>query len=254
MINQSLRRVARNNSLLREAARLEALILLIVGTLLLVISGIAPHDRLTWWLETFPIFVIVPLLIATAHEFPLTPLAYRLIFLHSLVLMVGGHYTYAQVPLGFWMQEWFDFSRNNYDRIGHFMQGFVPAIAAREILLRRSPLFPGRWLFTLVTATCLAISASYELIEWAAAVTLGQAADAFLGTQGDPWDTQWDMLWALIGALTSQLLFSRIHNQQINSLALTPHLLTEKYSYVSLRRLRRLLTRAGLSVYRLHLR
>ncbi|HTT08509.1 MAG TPA: DUF2238 domain-containing protein [Gammaproteobacteria bacterium] len=230
------------------------MVLLIISIALLVLSGIAPHDRLTWWLETLPIFTIVPILIATGQVFPFTPLAYRLMFLHSLVLMVGGHYTYAHVPFGDWMEEWFGFGRNNFDRIGHFMQGCVPAIAAREILLRRSPLFPGRWLFTLVTATCLAISASYELLEWAAAMTLGQAADAFLGTQGDPWDTQWDMLWALIGALTSQLLFSRIHNQQINSLALTPHLLTEKYSYVSLRRLRRLLRRAGLNVYRLRLR
>ncbi len=252
-MRQSTRRSANQNSLLRDAGRHEPLILLLAGAVLLIVSGIAPHDRLTWWLETLPIFIIVPILIATGREFPFTPLAYRLMFLHAIVLMTGGHYTYAQVPLGFWMEQWFDFSRNNFDRIGHFMQGFVPAIAVREILLRRSPLFPGRWLFTLVTATCLAVSAAYELLEWAAAVTLGQAASAFLGTQGDPWDTQWDMLFALIGALISQLLLSRIHNRQIYNLALTPRLLTSKYSHTALRRLRRLLIRAGINVYRLHL-
>jgi putative membrane protein len=132
-----------------------------------------------------------------------------------LILIVGGHYKYAEVPLGFWMKNAFGFARNHYDRIGHFAQGFVPAIVAREILRRKVGLHPGGWLFFLVTCVCLAISASYELFEWAMAVAAGSKADAFLGTQGDPWDTQRDMLWALIGALTSQLLLARLHERQL---------------------------------------
>lgn len=175
----------------------------------------APADQGTWLLETFPIFVAAPLLIITRDRFPLTPLAYRLIFAHALILMVGGHYTYAKVPLGFWVQELFDLGRNHYDRLGHFAQGFVPAIVAREILLRTSPLRPGKWLFTLVAAACLAISACHEFIEWWAALILGQGADAFLGTQGDAWDTQWDMFLALVGAVASQLLLPRVHDRQL---------------------------------------
>ena len=193
----------------------EGFALVLAGGVLLTLSGLAPHDRPTWVLETFPIFLAAPLLIATARRFPLTPLAYRLIFLHALVLMLGAHYTYAHVPVGTWLQETFDLGRNHYDRLGHFMQGFAPAVIAREILLRPSPLRPGKWLFTLVAAVCLAISACYEFIEWAAAVILGQGADAFLGTQGDPWDTQWDMFLALVGALGSQLLFVRLHDRQL---------------------------------------
>ena len=145
----------------------------------------------------------------------MTPLAYRLIFLHALVLVLGGHYTYARVPLGFWLQEALHLSRNHYDRLGHFAQGFVPAIIAREILLRRSPLVPGGWLFFLVTAVCLSISACYEFLEWGAAVAGGSAADAFLGTQGDAWDTQWDMFLALLGALSAQLLLAREHDREL---------------------------------------
>ncbi|MBI5612201.1 MAG: DUF2238 domain-containing protein [Gammaproteobacteria bacterium] len=197
----------------------EGFALFLAGGVLLTLSGLAPHDRPTWVLETFPIFLAAPLLIATARRFPLTPLAYRLIFLHALVLMLGAHYTYAHVPVGAWVQEAFDLSRNHYDRLGHFMQGFAPAVIAREILLRTSPLRPGKWLFTLVAAVSLAISACYEFIEWAAAVILGQGADAFLGTQGDPWDTQWDMFLALIGAIASQLLFARQHNRQLARLS-----------------------------------
>ncbi|MFO1353007.1 MAG: DUF2238 domain-containing protein [Gammaproteobacteria bacterium] len=197
---------------------MERWILLMVGTVCLLISGIAPHDRLTWWLETLPVFITAPLLILTAGRFPFTPLAYRLILLHALILMLGGHYTYAQVPLGFWLQDWFDLGRNHYDRIGHFAQGFVPAIVAREILLRHTPLRPGGWLFTLVSAVCLAISALYEFVEWGAALAIQQAADAFLGTQGDTWDTQWDMFMALVGALTAQLLLARIHDRQLAAL------------------------------------
>src|SRR5215510_2380776 len=163
--------------------RSERVVLLVIGLVLLVISGVQPFDRLTWILEVFPILIAVPVLLITAERFPLTPLAYRLIFVHALILMVGGHYSYARVPLGFWMQELFGFSRNHYDRIGHFAQGFVPAILAREILVRRSPLQPDKWLFFLVTAVCLAISATYEFVEWWSALLGGEAADAFLGTQ-----------------------------------------------------------------------
>jgi putative membrane protein len=198
--------------------RSEALALIILGAIALVLSGIHPADRTTWWLEVFPILIAVPILLATAQRFPLTPLAYRLIFVHSLILMGGGHYTYARVPLGFWMQTTFHFTRNHYDRIGHFAQGFVPAIIAREILLRRSPLTRGKWLFAIVTALCLAISAGYEFVEWFAAVLGGSSADAFLGTQGDVWDTQWDMFMAFIGAMTAQVLLAKVHDKQLSRL------------------------------------
>jgi putative membrane protein len=195
--------------------RSEQLALLLIGLALLVVSGIAPYDRTTWWLEVFPILLAVPLLIATASRFPLTPLAYRLIFLHALILMLGAHYTYARVPLGFWLQDALGLARNHYDRIGHFAQGFVPAIIAREVLLRRTPLRPGKWLFFLVACVCLSVSACYEFIEWWAAVAGGSAADAFLGTQGDVWDTQWDMFMALLGAVTAQLFLARLHDRQL---------------------------------------
>ena len=195
--------------------RSEAAALLAAGAVLLIWSGIDPADRTTWILEVFPIFIAVPVLLATARRFPLTPLAYRLIFVHALILMLGGHYTYAQVPLGFWMQRVFGFSRNHYDRIGHLAQGFVPAIIAREILVRRSPLRPGKWLFVIVLCVCLAISACYEFIEWWSALIGGSAAEAFLGTQGDPFDTQADMLMALIGAFLAQALLARLHDRQI---------------------------------------
>jgi len=199
-------------------SRAEGTILLLLGAIALVVSGIGPADRTTWWLEIFPILLAVPVLLVTRNRFPLTPLVYRLIFVHALILMLGGHYTYAKVPLGFWMQDWFGFARNHYDRIGHFAQGFVPAMVAREILLRRSPLARGKWLFTMVTALCLAISACYEFVEWWAAVLGGSAADAFLGTQGDVWDTQWDMFMALIGAIAAQVLLARIQDRQIQRL------------------------------------
>jgi putative membrane protein len=197
----------------REPATLLALL-----AVALVLSGVQPRDRFTWFLEVAPVLVGVPILIATYRRFPLTPLAYRLLFFHALILIVGGHYTYAEVPLGFWMKEAFGFARNHYDRIGHFAQGFVPAIVAREVLRRKVGLRPGGWLFFLVTCVCLAISATYELFEWAMAVATGSKADAFLGTQGDPWDTQWDMLWALIGALAAQLTLSRFNERQIAAL------------------------------------
>jgi putative membrane protein len=194
-------------------------ILCIVVGVALVVSGIAPYDRVTWSLEVFPVLIAAPLLLATAARFPLTPLAYTLIAIHALILILGGHYTYAQVPLGFWVQDGLGLARNHYDRLGHFAQGFVPAILVREILLRASPLRPGRWLFFLVTATCLAISACYEFIEWWAALAGGVAADAFLGTQGDVWDTQWDMFLALIGAITAQRTLGRVHDRALASLS-----------------------------------
>ena len=181
----------------------------------LLASGIAPYDRPTWLLEVFPVLIAIPLLWATRRRFELTPLVYGLIALHALVLILGGAHTYARVPLGFTLQEWFGLARNPYDRIGHFMQGFVPAMIAREILLRTSPLQAGKWLAFLVVCVCLAISACYELIEWAAALILGQGAEAFLGTQGDPWDTQSDMAMALIGAVAALVLLSRGHDRQL---------------------------------------
>jgi putative membrane protein len=194
-------------------------ILLSATLVCLALSRIGAAEPGTWVLEVFPIFLALPLLVATAKRFPLTPLAYRLLFVHALILMIGGHYTYAKVPLGFWVQDALHLGRNHYDRLGHFAQGFVPAIVAREVLLRRSPLRPGKWLFFLVTCVCLAISASYELIEWLAAILGGSSADAFLGTQGDVWDTQWDMFTALVGALSALVLLSRVHDRQIERLS-----------------------------------
>ena len=170
-------------------------------------------------LEVFPILLGVPLLIATRRRFPLTPLAYRLLFLHALILMLGGHYTYARVPFGFWLQDLLGLARNPYDRLGHLAQGFVPAILTREILLRRGVLRRGGWLFFLVTCVCLSLSACYEFIEWGSAEIGGASADDFLGTQGDVWDTQWDMLCALIGALLAQLALGRMHDRELEELS-----------------------------------
>lgn len=193
----------------------EAIALLVLAGIALVVSGIGPADRATWWLEVAPVLIAVPLLWLTWRPFRFTPLVYRLIFVHALILMLGGHYTYAHVPLGFWLQDLFDLARNPYDRIGHFAQGFIPAMIVREILLRRSPLKPGKWTFFIVSCICLAISACYEFIEWWAALILGQGAQEFLGTQGDPWDTQWDMFMALVGAVAAQLLLARLHDRQL---------------------------------------
>jgi putative membrane protein len=178
-------------------------------------SGISPHDRITWWLEVAPVLIGAPILIATWRVFPMTDLLYRLLFVHAVILIIGAHYTYAEVPVGFWVQDWFDLSRNHYDRLGHLAQGFIPAILAREILIRCSPLSRGRWLFAVSAAFCLAFSAFYEMIEWWVAV-IGQAeAEAFLATQGDVWDTQWDMFLALVGAIASLLLLSRVHDRAL---------------------------------------
>jgi putative membrane protein len=182
---------------------------------LLALSAWRPYDAATWAMEVAPVAVVLVILWLTHRRFPLTPLLYALIFVHAGVLMLGGHYSYARVPLGDWMREAFSLSRNPYDGIGHFAQGFVPAIAARELLLRHTRLERGGWLFVIVTAVCLAISAIYELIEWGAAVALGQGADEFLGTQGDPWDTQKDMAWAWIGAMVAQLVLARWHDRQL---------------------------------------
>lgn len=200
--------------------RREVLILGLGGLVLaaLVVSGIDPHDRLTWWMEVLPAMVALVLVGATRQRFPLTELVLVLIAVHALILIVGGAYSYARVPLGFWLQDVFGFERNPYDRIGHLAQGFVPAMIARELLIRLRVLArSGAWLFFLVCCICLAISALYELIEWQAAVLMGQGATEFLGTQGDPWDTQADMALALLGAILAQALLSRWHDRQLQA-------------------------------------
>ncbi len=179
-------------------------------------SGIGPYDRLTWYLEIFPIALVFPVLYLTARRYPLTPLLYWLIAIHSLILILGAHYTYARVPLGFWVQDLFELSRNHYDRLGHLAQGFIPAIAVREILIRSSPLKAGPWLAFLAVATCLAISACYEFLEWWIAIAAGVAAEDFLATQGDVWDTQWDMFLAACGAVVAIATLSRVHDRSLS--------------------------------------
>ena len=191
------------------------LTLVAIVVMVFVWSGIRPHDRFTWVLEVFPVVIGLPILIYIYPRFRFTPLVYTLVAAHAVILMVGGKYTYAEVPLGFRLQEWLGLARNHYDRLGHFAQGFVPAMVAREILIRRSALAGSRWLPFLVICVCLAISAMYELIEFWTALATGEGAEAFLGTQGDPWDTQWDMMLALIGAIVSLALLSRWHNLQL---------------------------------------
>jgi putative membrane protein len=181
-------------------------------------SAVSPKDRLTWFLEVAPVIGALPLLLATHRRFPLTSLAYTLIAVHACILMVGGKYTYAEVPLFDWIRDALGHARNNYDKVGHLAQGFVPAIVTREILLRTTPLPRGAWLFTLVVSVCLAISALYELVEWGVAVASRAAAEAFLGTQGDPWDTQKDMAMALIGAIVAQIVLARLHDAQLRRL------------------------------------
>lgn len=184
----------------------------------LIVSGWQPYDRTTWLLEVAPVLVAAPLLVVTRRRYPLTPLLYGLIFVHAMVLIVGGAYTYARVPAGFWVQEAFALARNPYDKLGHFMQGFVPALAAREILARGGFVRGRRMLAFLCVCVALAVSAFYELIEWWAALALGQGADEFLGTQGDPWDTQSDMFLALIGASVAVALLSRPHDRALQQL------------------------------------
>lgn len=192
-----------------------ALLMLIVQ---LAISGWNPYDRLTWLMEVLPVIVLLPILWFSYKRFPLTNLLYTGIFLHACVLILGGAYTYARVPLGFELQELFDLSRNPYDKIGHFMQGFVPALAARELFIRHKVINGKKWLVFLVVCVVMMVSAVYELVEWAAALVMGQGADEFLGTQGDMWDTQSDMFLALIGASCMLILLSRWHDRQISVL------------------------------------
>ena len=186
--------------------------------LVLIWSGIQPTDQLTWFLEVLPAIIGGVLLYATYHSFRLTPLLYFLILVHCVILMVSGHYTYAEVPLFDWFQQIFDLERNNYDKVGHFFQGFVPALLAREILIRKQVVNGEGWLNLYVISVCLAFSAFYELIEWWVALASGEDAEAFLGTQGYIWDTQSDMALALVGAIMSLLLLAKIHNRQIERL------------------------------------
>jgi putative membrane protein len=191
-----------------------------LGIFLAVLSWSAwrPHDYPTWWLEVLPALAALAILLATRRRFPLTPLLYGLILVHAVILMVGGHYTYAEVPLGDWVRDWTGGTRNNYDKLGHLAQGFVPAIVAREILLRLRVVARRGWLGVIVVALCLAISAFYELIEWWVALASGTAAEAFLGTQGYVWDTQSDMFLALVGAVAAVVLLSRVHDRQLSKL------------------------------------
>lgn len=191
----------------------------VIWLLALVASGIAPYDRLTWLMEVGPVLIALPIMLATRYTFPLTGLTYALICIHGLILILGGTYTYARVPAGFWVQEWLDLARNPYDRLGHLAQGFMPAIVVRELLIRVFRLPRSKFLFFTTVCICLAFSAFYELIEWWAALALGQGAHEFLGTQGDEWDTQWDMFLALTGASASLLLLSGAHDRQLDRLA-----------------------------------
>ena len=193
--------------------------LAVLSIALLVVSGWRPHDRATWLMEVAPVIVALPLLALTYRRFPLTSLLYGLVFVHAGVLMLGGAYTYARVPLGFELQELLHLARNPYDKIGHFFQGFVPALVAREVLVRGKHVRGPRMLAFLVTCVVLAISATYEFIEWGAALALGQGADEFLGTQGDPWDTQSDMFFALIGCIVALATLTRLHDRQLDELS-----------------------------------
>lgn len=184
----------------------------------LAVSGLAPYDRATWLLEVAPVLIAAPVLVASRRRFPLTPLLYLLVALHALVLIYGGAHTYARVPLGFWLQDAFELARNPYDKIGHFMQGLVPALVAREILLRGGFVDGRRMVAFLSVCVALAISALYELVEWWAALALGQGAHEFLGTQGDAWDTQSDMFLALLGASAAMLFLARLHDRQMAAL------------------------------------
>jgi len=185
----------------------------------LVLSRIGAYDGTIWFAETVPVLIGAILLLATWRRFRLTSVLCWLIAIHSIILIVGGHYTYARVPIGNWIQDVLDLQRNPYDRIGHFAQGFMPAILTREILIRRSPLRAGKWMFFLVTCVCLAFSAFYELVEWQYAVQGGDGSMEFLGVQGDVWDAQWDMFMALIGAVLAQITLDRIHNRQLRELS-----------------------------------
>jgi putative membrane protein len=191
---------------------------LLVFSAVFIWSAISPHDRFTWFLEVLPAVLGLIILAATFRVFPLASLTYWLILIHAIILMIGGHYTYAEVPLFNWLRDTFDLGRNHYDKVGHFAQGFIPAIIAREILIRKSPLERGKWLFWIVVSVCLAMSAFYEFIEWWVAVASGTAADAFLGTQGYVWDTQSDMFLAMIGAISSLVMLGKYHDRVLDRL------------------------------------
>jgi putative membrane protein len=197
--------------------RFFGILLAILGTVF-VWSAIDPHDRFTWYLEVFPVLIGLPLLALTYRQFPFSHLAYALLLVHAIILLIGGHYTYAEMPLFSWLRDINGWDRNYYDRVGHVAQGFVPAIIAREILLRTSPLRRGKWLFFLVVCVCLAISAAYEFLEWWVALASGSDAVAFLATQGDVWDTQWDMFLAMLGAVAALLLLSGWHDRPMHNL------------------------------------
>lgn len=184
----------------------------------LICSAIAPKDFYTWFLEVLPALIAVVIMVITRRRFPLTPLVYTLILVHSLILMQGGHYTYAEEPFFNWLKEAMGWPRNNYDKVGHFAQGFIPAMVAREILLRKAVVSGRGWLNFLVVCVCLAVSALYELLEWGVAVLSGTGADAFLATQGYVWDTQSDMAWALTGAVAALVLLGRMHDRQLRAL------------------------------------
>ena len=197
------------------------LLCLAVAVGVTALSRVGARDPATWLMEVAPTLIALPVLGATYRRFPLTPLVYVALAVHAAILATGGHWTYAEVPLGFWVRDALGLSRNHFDRLGHLAQGFVPALLARELLLRTSPLRPGRWLVALVTLSVLGVSACYEFVEWWAALLLGQGADAFLGTQGDPWDTQWDMFMAACGALLAQLTLAGWHDRQLARRAAT---------------------------------
>jgi putative membrane protein len=197
-------------------------ILLLIVLVAFIWSAIRPHDYFTWILEVFPAIIGIAVLAATYRSFRFTTMVYVLIAAHAIILMIGGHFTYAEVPLFNWIRDEFALSRNHYDRLGHFAQGFVPAMIAREVLLRRSPLKRGGWLFFIVVSICLAISALYELFEWGVSEATGSAGDAFLGTQGDVFDTQKDMAMALVGSITSMLLLSGLHDRQLSRMLSRP--------------------------------
>jgi putative membrane protein len=200
---------------LQSPSRFEGAVLVALVLGALAWSGVAPHDRLTWLLEVVWVIAGLPLVLVLRRRFPLTRLLCWLLAIHAVILIYGGAHTYALTPLGLWAQETFDLARNHYDRLGHLAQGFVPAILARELLLRNTPLRPGGWLAYLCVAAALSFSAFFEMIEWWAALVWGGEADAFLATQGDVWDTQWDMFLALCGALLSLALLSRLHSRQL---------------------------------------
>lgn len=203
----------------RKAAQTGLRVIWCAVALIFIWSAVRPHDYFTWMLEVFPAIIGAVILAVTYRRFRFTTLVYTLIALHMIILMVGGHYTYAEVPIGNWIRDHLQLSRNHYDRLGHFAQGFVPAMIAREVLLRLNVVKRGRWLFALIASVCLAVSSLYELLEWIVSALTGSAGDAFLGTQGDVFDTQKDMALALAGAVTSLLLLSRLHDRQLGDAA-----------------------------------